>query len=86
MAGPGSPGSGAAHSLSAPPPRGLSLAQVDELFLEDFQARADQLFLEFDYRPIAAASLAQVHQARLQDGTPVAVKVRGWARAGVSCP
>ncbi|KAJ6661538.1 hypothetical protein lerEdw1_014448 [Lerista edwardsae] len=53
-----------------------SYAEVDELFLEDFQARADQLFLEFDYRPIAAASLAQVHQARLHDGTPVAVKVQ----------
>ncbi|XP_066482014.1 uncharacterized aarF domain-containing protein kinase 5 isoform X2 [Tiliqua scincoides] len=53
-----------------------SYEEVDELFLEDFQARADQLFLEFDYRPIAAASLAQVHQARLHDGTPVAVKVQ----------
>ncbi|XP_054841109.1 uncharacterized aarF domain-containing protein kinase 5 isoform X2 [Eublepharis macularius] len=54
--------------------RGLD--EVDELFLEDFSAKADQLFLEFDYQPIAAASLAQVHRARLQDGTPVAVKVQ----------
>ncbi|XP_054841107.1 uncharacterized aarF domain-containing protein kinase 5 isoform X1 [Eublepharis macularius] len=54
--------------------RGYS--EVDELFLEDFSAKADQLFLEFDYQPIAAASLAQVHRARLQDGTPVAVKVQ----------
>ncbi|XP_060099136.1 uncharacterized aarF domain-containing protein kinase 5 isoform X2 [Heteronotia binoei] len=50
--------------------------EVDELFLEDFNARPDQLFLEFDYQPIAAASLAQVHRARLQDGTPVAIKVQ----------
>ncbi|XP_075772954.1 putative aarF domain-containing protein kinase 5, partial [Pelodiscus sinensis] len=50
--------------------------EVDELFLEDFQARANVLFREFDYQPVAAASLAQVHKARLQDGTQVAVKVQ----------
>ncbi|XP_074842561.1 putative aarF domain-containing protein kinase 5 isoform X2 [Carettochelys insculpta] len=50
--------------------------EVDELFLEDFKATAAALFREFDYEPVAAASLAQVHKARLQDGTPVAVKVQ----------
>nr|XP_025978285.1 uncharacterized aarF domain-containing protein kinase 5 [Dromaius novaehollandiae] len=50
--------------------------EVDELFLEDFQTTAAGLFQDFDYEPVAAASLAQVHRATLQDGTPVAVKVQ----------
>jgi ubiquinone biosynthesis protein len=34
------------------------------------------LFAEFEHEPIAAASIGQVHAARLLDGTPVAVKVQ----------
>lgn len=54
----------------------LCVSQVDALFLEDFNKTPDRLFKTFDYEPIAAASLAQVHKAELLDGTPVAVKVR----------
>ena len=36
----------------------------------------DQLFDRFDREPIAAASIAQVHSARLKDGREVIVKVR----------
>jgi ubiquinone biosynthesis protein len=35
-----------------------------------------EVFSTFDETPFASASIAQVHRARLQDGTPVVVKVR----------
>ena len=37
--------------------------------------RYDEIFSEFDLTPVASASVAQVHFARLPDGTEVAVKV-----------
>jgi ubiquinone biosynthesis protein len=43
----------------------------------------DQVFAEFDPEPVASASIAQVHFARLHDGTEVAVKVLRPGMAGV---
>ena len=40
-----------------------------------------ELFTTFEERPVASASIAQVHRATLIDGTPVVVKVQ---HAGVS--
>src|SRR5690606_18176421 len=38
-------------------------------------APVDTLYAEFEREPVASASLAQVHRARLPDGRKVAVKV-----------
>lgn len=42
-----------------------------------------EVFAEFDPVPMAAASIAQVHRARLKDGTPVVVKIRRPGIEGV---
>ena len=49
---------------------------IHEQLTEDLGAAPEAVFAAFDPEPIAAGSIAQVHRARLADGTEVAVKVR----------
>lgn len=49
---------------------------VEQQVRKDFGTGPEELFREFEREPVAAASIAQVHRAKLQDGRTVAVKVR----------
>ncbi|XP_030023635.2 aarF domain-containing kinase 1 [Manduca sexta] len=52
---------------------------VEELYSvikEDLKKDPNELFDEFSPEPLGTASLAQVHKAKLKDGTEVAVKVQ----------
>ena len=54
----------------------FSFAEVEATVQEDLGVRISKAFASFDAEPVAAASLGQVHRARLRDGRQVAVKVQ----------
>ncbi len=51
-------------------------ADIRQQLCEDLGAPPEEVFAAFDPEPLAAASIAQVHRARLEDGSEVVVKVR----------
>jgi predicted unusual protein kinase regulating ubiquinone biosynthesis (AarF/ABC1/UbiB family) len=58
---------------NAPP---MSYELVCDVFEREFGGGPERVFAGFERRPFAAASIGQVHRARLHDGTTVAVKVQ----------
>ena len=57
----------------APPMAGELACVVLE---RELGRRTESVFAEFDWTPLAAASIGQVHSARLHDGRAVAVKIQ----------
>jgi predicted unusual protein kinase regulating ubiquinone biosynthesis (AarF/ABC1/UbiB family) len=57
----------------APPMAGELARAVLE---RELGRRTESVFAEFDWEPLAAASIGQVHAARLHDGREVAVKIQ----------
>ena len=53
----------------------FSVKKLKEIIEKELNAPIDQVFKDFDETPLAAASLAQVHSAKLPDGRDVVVKV-----------
>ncbi len=51
-------------------------AEVQQTFAEELGKAPEEVFAEISPVPIASASVAQVHRARMKDGRIVAVKVR----------
>ncbi len=54
----------------------FSFGEVEQIVTEELKARISKAFAEFEAEPLAAASLGQVHRARMRDGREVVVKVQ----------
>ena len=53
----------------------FSQSKVKKILAQEFGDKFTQTFAEFNFSPVASASIAQVHKAKLQNGQTVAVKI-----------
>ena len=60
------------HDQVAP----VSFEQIRRVLEEDFGNRLENIFITVDPTPLAAASIAQVHLAKLKTGEDVVVKIQ----------
>ncbi|MFH1642352.1 MAG: lipopolysaccharide core heptose(II) kinase RfaY [Nanoarchaeota archaeon] len=54
----------------------FSYSKVEEIIKKEFGRPIKSLFQSFDKKPIASASISQVHKAQLKSGETVAVKIQ----------
>jgi ubiquinone biosynthesis protein len=54
----------------------FSFAEVRTIIENEFENKLENIYKEFDEKPVAAASISQVHYARLNSGKQVAVKIQ----------
>ena len=54
----------------------FAFSDVEQIIAEELNLSIDDIFMEFEQEPFAAASIAQVHRAKLHTGESVVVKVQ----------
>lgn len=54
----------------------MPASQLSSVLTQELGADWKQNFIEFNFKPIASASIGQVHQAHSDDGTKLAIKVQ----------
>lgn len=54
----------------------MSPEVIAELIEEEYGCSCDELFYDFEWKPLGSASIAQVHKAKLKDGQDIVVKVQ----------